>query len=325
MAIDARVSFINKAEKRLMPELSAEQLGKVLSALTDILDDFDLRELQAEEAEDDDMLNGFISAMQVEGKSEKTIAHYQYIIGRMLNTINVPTRRVTVYHLRNYLASEKQRGLSDQTLATARQIFSSYFGWLQREGLIDKNPVANISPIKTPKKQKQIYSDIDIEVLYQHCKCKRDLALVAFLASTGCRISEAMGLNRDEVNLGSLECVVHGKGNKERTVYLDAVSGLRLQQYLDSRKDDDPALFHGQRGRLTPYGARRMLTVLSTLAGVPNVHPHKFRRTLATNLARKGMPIQTVVAVLGHAKLETTMKYVMLNNSDVKEAYRRAI
>jgi site-specific recombinase XerD len=274
--------------------------------------------------QEDDLLDSFVASMQVQGRSQKTIERYTYVIGRFMKFAKTPTRQINVYHIRNWIAAEKARGIQDSTLEGNRQVLSSYFGWLFRESLIEKNPVVNVGVIKVPKKQKRTYSDVDIEKLNRHCETIRDRAIVNFLRSTGCRISEMTGLNRDAVDLEALECVVHGKGNKERTVYMDAVAGMILGEYLKSRKDTCEALFAGKGGeRLQPGGVRCMLKKLGAAAGVDHVHPHKFRRTQATRLARHGMPIQEVSAFLGHEKIDTTMRYVNVNHEDTKHDFRR--
>ena len=321
--IDAKVSFMTQMEAGLTDTLTVDQMKKMQTVGYAILDKFDLVEL-ADEMEQDDLLDCYVSAMKVECRSQKTIDRYVYVIGRMMEFVKVPTRRVSVYHLRNYLTHEKERGICEQTLEGYREIFSAYFNWLQRESLIDRNPCVNLGVIKVPKKEKKTYTDAELERLNWFCGNIRDRAILHFLRSTGCRISEITGLNRDQVNLELLECVVHGKGNKERTVYLDEVAGMLLAEYLNGRIDDVPALFiNKQHDRLNPGGVRAMLNKLAKKAGVDHVHPHKFRRTLATGLARHGMPIQEVAKVLGHEKLDTTMKYVVLNKDDVKASYRR--
>lgn len=321
--IDAKVSFMTQMEAGLTDTLTVDQMKKMQTVGYAILDKFDLVEL-ADEMEQDDLLDCYVSAMKVECRSQKTIDRYVYVIGRMMEFVKVPTRRVSVYHLRNYLTHEKERGICEQTLEGYREIFSAYFNWLQRESLIDRNPCVNLGVIKVPKKEKKTYTDAELERLNWFCGNIRDRAILHFLRSTGCRISEITGLNRDQVNLELLECVVHGKGNKERTVYLDEVAGMLLAEYLNGRIDDVPALFiNKQHDRLNPGGVRAMLNKLAEKAGVEHVHPHKFRRTLATGLARHGMPIQEVAKVLGHEKLDTTMKYVVLNKDDVKASYRR--
>ena len=272
----------------------------------------------------DDLLDAYTAAMQIQGRSEKTIKRYRYLIGRMMREVSVPTRSITVYHLRQYLAKEKARGISDRTLESTRQVFSAYFNWLHREQLVDTNPTANLGAIKYPKKIKVTYSEIDIEKMKFCCKTLRDRAIICFLLSTGCRISEMVGLNRADVDLNNLECTVLGKGNKERTAFLDSVTGMLIRDYLAQRTDDSPALFVSRRGkRLSAQGVRAMMANLAKDSTVDHVHPHKFRRTLATSLIRHGMPIQEVAAILGHDKLDTTMQYVVLDKTDVKNSYRK--
>ena len=320
---EAKASLLAQTEKRLAQSVTVDVMNSVLRILSDILEGYEIRE-KAETEPHDDMLESYLAALKVQGRSKLTIDRYAYNIRRMMEAVKVPTRRITVYHLRQYLAAEKERGVADSTLEGLRQVLSAYFNWLQRESLIERNPVSNLGTIKVPKKQKKIYSEVDIAKLNGACKCVRDRAIISFLAATGCRISEATGLNRDSVDLTKLECVVRGKGNKERRVYLDAVTGMLIGEYLKTRKDDNSALFVGLRGeRLRPNGVRYMMTELAKRAGVDHVHPHKFRRTLATELARHGMPIQEVAAVLGHEKIDTTMRYVVLDKKKNKNAYRR--
>lgn len=324
MSMEDKATFLSQLETMLSDKLTASDMSKAMCAVSDALGRYDLTAIAAEPAERDDLLGAFVSAMQIQGRSAKTVERYVYILKRLLQAVNATTRQVTVYHLRQYLADEKTRGISDRTLEGYRQVFSSYFNWLQREGLLQKNPVANLGAIKCQKKIKQTYSEIDIEKLKLHCKGLRDRAILTFLMSTGCRISEMTQLDRDSIDFASLEVTVLGKGNKERTVYLDPVAGMTIKQYLAERTDDSPALFVGKgTERLKPGGVRLMLNNLAEDAGVEHVHPHKFRRTLATNLIRHGMPIQEVAAILGHDKLDTTMQYVVLDKTDVKNSYRK--
>ena len=325
MAMDSKVDFLREVEKALADKVTVADMSGIMTTLSDVLEGYDMRTVRQFEDDTDDCLECYISALSVEGRSQKTIDRYRYIIGRMMEYVKVPTRRITVYHLREYLAAEKARGIADSTLDGNRQIFSSYFNWLQRESLIEKNPTANLGTIKKEKKIKQIFSSVDIYNLDQACECDRDRAILHFLESTGCRISEMTSLNRADVNLASRQCVVHGKGNKERVVYMSKVARAKLEQYLSSRKDDDPALFVSLRGaaRIEPNGVRVMLNRLSRRAGVAHVHPHKFRRTLATNLARHGMAIQEIASILGHDKIDTTMQYVVLDKDNTESSYRR--
>lgn len=324
MAIEAKALLLRGIERELSTEITAMDLRKVLSIVSHQLACFDVVQLKQAICENDDLLSAFIIAMEIEGRSENTIKRYRYIIMRMMRTINVGTRDITVYHLRQYLAQEMARGIADSTLEGTRQIFSAYFNWLQRESLIDTNPTANLGAIKCTKKVKETYSDIDIERLKQNCSSVRDRAIIAFLSSTGCRISEMTKLNRDDVDLSKLECIVMGKGSKERTVYLNSVCGMLLKEYLGQRTDDSNALFVGKGSdRLSPQGVRVMLKKLAAKSNVGHVHPHKFRRTLATTLIRHGMPIQEVAAILGHDRLDTTMEYVVLDSTEIKHSYRK--
>lgn len=324
MSIEAKTTLLNALEHDLSTRITAADLSTVLSSLSDCLAAYSVEQSATGADQPDDLMDAYLSAMQVQGRSVKTLARYRYIITRMMKETNVPTRQLTVYHLRGYLAKEKTRGISDRTLEGTREIFSAYFNWLQREGLIEHNPTANLGAIKYAKRQKDIYSEADMERMKFQCKCIRDRAIICFLRATGCRISEMVGLDRNDVDFVRLECRVLGKGNKERTVYLDQVAAMTLQAYLDTRKDNSPALFAGRgTDRICPNGIRKMLKALGAAAHVDHVHPHKFRRTAATSLIRHGMPIQEVAAILGHDKLDTTMQYVVLDNTAIKSAYQR--
>lgn len=323
MAIEAKASFLRKMEKKQETETTASTMAKVLSIVADVMEGFDMREIGFEE-EQDDMLECFLQALDVQGRSRKTIAHYRLILGKMLEGTKVSARRVTVYHLRSYLAKQKERGLKDSTLAHHREVFSSFFGWLFREGLIEKNPVVNLGSIKVAKEEKKVFSDIDMEKMKQNGRRAVDKAIITFLASTGCRVAELVGLDRNALDLENLECVVRGKGNKERTVYLDNVTAMYVKKYLATRTDDCPALFVTRSlERFNTGGIRDMLKRLEERSGVEHIHPHKFRRTLATNLARRNMPIQTIAAILGHENIETTMQYIVLNKDNTKMQYRQ--
>lgn len=324
MAIEAKVTLLRSMEHQLSTMITAADMTRVLSALADQLANYDVEQMDDGAVKVDDLLDAYTAAMTIQGRSEKTIERYRYIIRRMMAVVKAPTREITVYHLRSYLAREKARGISDTTLEGVRQVFSAYFNWLQREGLIDANPTANLGAIKCAKKLKATYSEIDLERLKFFCKTVRDRAIVSFLLSTGCRISEMTQLNREDIDFANLECTVLGKGNKERTVYLDPVAGMHIREYLLGRSDDHPALFIGKgTQRISAQGVRAMLKRLERITAVEHVHPHKFRRTLATNLIRHGMPIQEVAAILGHDKLDTTMQYVVLDNTDIKNSYRK--
>ena len=328
MPMEAKISLINKTEKALSSQVTADNMDTMLRTLADTLQEFDVYEIKQQTADTVDLLKCYLDALKVEGRSPGTIEKYRYNVGRLLNDLQVPVRQITVYHIREWLTKEQNRGLSACTLDGDRQDFSAFFGWLHREGLIERNPMGSIRKIKGEKKKKKIITSSEMERLNDNTQemkySVRNRAIVEFLRATGCRISEVLKLNREEVHLNTMEVVVMGKGSKERIVYLDEVAVMYLKQYLESRTDDDPALFLGQRGeRLKAGGVRAMLNKLAEKSNVEHVHPHKFRRTLATNLNRRGMPIQEVANLLGHEKLDTTMKYVVLNDEDLKHDYRK--
>ena len=324
MGIEAKTSFTKRMEGILSHLVTVDQAGLIMAAVSDALQHYDINETESGVDSQDDLLDAYAADLSVSCKSQKTIDRYVYIIRRMMAYVKVPTREITVYHLRNYLASEKARGIADITLKGDREVFSAYFNWLQREKLITDNPTANLSPIKCAEKEKKIYSDAEYERLNKTCNKTRDLAIIHFLGASGCRVSEMTDLDRDDVDISGMEAVVRGKGNKERPVYLDQVATMYLKEYLDTRKDDNPALFLNRYGnRLGQGGVRCMLCTLAKKAKVDHVHPHKFRRTLATDLARRGMPVQEIAKIMGHVKLDTTMKYVLLNKEETKQSYRR--
>ena len=325
MAYDAKASFLGQLQAQLADVVTAAALGQVLQIAGTIIDGFDVVEHNGfTGAHEEDLLQCYLDALKVEGRSAKTIWRYRYVITRMLQSVGVPTRRITVYHLRAYLAAEQERGVKESTTEGLRQVFSAYFNWLQRESLIERNPAANLGAIKCAKRRKQTFTDADMENLKSCCTTLRDKSIVCFLAATGCRISEVTALNREQINFAGLEVVVHGKGNKERKVYLNSACADVLRKYFATRKDDNPALFVGKGAkRLQPGGVRVMLKGLEAASGVEHVHPHKFRRTLATDMSRRGMPIQEIANILGHDKIDTTMMYVVLNDDDVKNAYRK--
>lgn len=324
MSFEAKAGFLNRTEKELSNTLTVNAMNQTLRIIADILQDYEMKDLGTHADGKDDLMQIYLDTLRIQGRSPKTIERYRYVLTRLKEDTCVHTRQITVYHLRNWLAVEKQRGISDGTLEGFREIFSAYFNWLHRESLIDRNPVSNLGAIKCMKKKKKIYSEIELEKLADKCIQIRDRAILAFLRSTGCRISEMTGLNRDAVDLSKLRCKVLGKGNKERFVYLDEVAGMYIEQYLASREDDNEALFIGKgTERLQPGGVRAMLNEIAIRAGVEHVHPHKFRRTLATNMIRHGMPIQEVASILGHEKLDTTMGYIVLDDEDLNHSYRR--
>lgn len=324
MSIIAHQEIRNAIEREAGDVVQANTLPLVLNIVDRILSEYEITKIPTQDCGHDYLLDAFLQAKESEGKSEKTIIRYKYIITRMLESLGMTSINITAYHIRKYLTDEKARGISDSTLKGDRDIFNSYFGWLYRDSLIQRNPMANICSIKCQKKVKEVFSDVDIERLKEGCHSIRDKAILYFLKSTGCRIGEVTNLNREDVDMFRAECIVLGKGNKQRTVYLDDVAVMFIKQYLESRKDDNEALFVGRRGtRLTTNGIRRMLKKLGESTGVKHVHPHKFRRTEITNLVKKGMPIEQVRILAGHDKIDTTIGYVVLDDRTIKNSYHK--
>lgn len=327
MSHEARETFLNRIRHKLEDYCIAVQVEKILESVNDCLYGFDI-DLLGNNAVIicDDYVKAWIDALQLQGRSEKTLERYSYIVKRFMSTIETDTKEITIHHVRNYLAKEKERGLSDNTLEGIRQIFSAFFGWLYKEGLILKNPIVNLGAIKVPKKILKPYSDSDIELLKQNSTRIRDQAIVTFLLATACRISEVTQLNKDDVDFIKMECKVSGKGSKERKVYLDEVACMFLKEYLKDRTDNNTALFVSIKkpyDRLAPGGIRNMLKKLGIEADVDHVHPHKFRRTTATNLLKHGMPIHEVAAILGHDKIDTTMEYIVMDDNMIRHDYQK--
>lgn len=274
-------------------------------------------------------MNNFLSAKRVEGCSERTINYYRTTIFKMLDDVGLKIEDITTDDLRKYLADYKDKNnASKSTIDNVRRVLSSFFSWLEDEDYILKNPVRRIRKIKTKKVVKEVISDENFEILRDSCSNIRDLAMIELLASTGIRVGELVNLNIDDVLFNERECVVLGKGDSERIVYFDAKTKIHLLKYLDSRTDDNPALFVSFKkphNRLGINGVERRIRELGNEANIKKIHPHKFRRTMATNAIDKGMPIEQVQKLLGHVQIDTTMQYAMVNQSNVKIAHRKFI
>lgn len=276
-----------------------------------------------------ELLDMFISAKRVEGCSEKTLKYYQASIMRLFSTVDIPAIRMRTDDLRGYLSEYQQTSqCSKSNIDNIRRILSSFFAWLEDENYILKSPVRRIHKIKSNQPVKETYTDESLEIMRDQCGCWRDLALIDLLSSTGMRVGELVRLNRSDIDFENRECVVFGKGSKERPVYFDARTKIHLKNYLDSRTDKNPALFVSliqPFKRLEISGVEIRLRNLGRKLGITKVHPHKFRRTLATRAIDKGMPIEQVQRLLGHAKIDTTMQYAMVNQNNVKISHRKYI
>ena len=266
----------------------------------------------------------YLDAKSIEGKADSTLNRYKELLERLAEEVGVPLSKVTVYHLRQHMMSEKSRGVCMNTIKNKGYVYSAFYHWLRNEGLIENDPTAGIGVIKANSKKESPFSSQELQLIKEACQNDRHRAIVHFLLSTGCRVSEMCSVNRSDIDFQSLSLQVNGKGNKTRTVYIDDVTAMMLKRYLASRKDSSPALFVGRQAkRSDPHDIRLILTGIGERAHVPGVHPHRFRHTLATQLVDRGMSIQEVANILGHAKLDTTMVYVTVNQRNTENSYRK--
>ena len=276
-----------------------------------------------------DYVEMFLAAKKIEGRSEKSLKYYQSTIEKMIEKIGKTVKHITTDDLRGYLSEyQRENDSSKVTIDNIRRILSSFFGWLEDEDYILKSPVRRIHKVKTGKSIKETYTDEQIELMRDSCEEPRYLAMIDLLASTGMRVGEMVLLNREDINFEERECVVFGKGDKERIVYFDARTKMHLKNYLETRTDDNKALFVSlsiPHKRLKIGGVEVRLRKIGKALGIEKVHPHKFRRTLATMAIDKGMPIEQLQQLLGHQRIDTTMQYAMVKQSNVKIAHRRYI
>lgn len=322
--------IVSEVVRQMLPFLDNVGVKKLQEVLEHTLFYYEVSTAAVEREDDSEALVGaFLSAKRIEGCSEKTLKYYQTTIDAMLCTVQKSLRRITTEDLRNYLTGyQKSKNLSRVTVDNVRRILSSLFAWLEDEDYILKSPVRRIHKVKTATSIKETYTDESLELMRDGCTELRDLAMIDMLASTGMRVGEMVLLNRDDINFADRECVVFGKGDKERVVYFDARTKIHLQNYLASRTDTCPALFVSLRSpheRLKIGGVEVRLRKLGRDLGIQKVHPHKFRRTMATMAIDKGMPIEQLQRLLGHSKIDTTLQYAMVKQSNVKLAHKKYI
>lgn len=319
-------TVINSIKGEMNTILTENQMKMLEQVLTKHLSGVITDETEQKEVE---LLPAFIAAKRVEGCSEKSLRYYESTIRNMLDAISKPEKQITTEDLRSYLDTYQRRGtVSKVTLDNVRRILSSFFSWLEDEDYIVKSPVRRIHKVKTGKTVKETYTDESLELMRDHCDNPRDLALIDLLASTGIRVGELVKLNRDDVDFENRECIVFGKGNKERKVYFDARTKIHLQKYLANRTDDNEALFVSlikPFERLQISGVEIRLRKIGRDLGIHKTHPHKFRRTLATMAIDKGMPIEQVQQLLGHQSIDTTLQYAMVNQANVKNSCKKFI
>ncbi len=306
--------------------LSIPQMKKLQEVLLEQLTE---AEPQKEEISNGEYLKLFLDAKKIEGCSARTLQYYRVTIQHFLTNVETPTRKVTTEEIRGYLVDyQKINNCSKVTVDNVRRNLSSFFSWLEEEDYILKSPMRRIHKIKTKTVVKEVISDESMEMMRDSCTELRDLAMIDLLYSTGIRVGELVNLNIANVDFERRECVVYGKGDKERRVYFDAKAKIHLQNYLAARTDNNPALFvtlDAPHERLKISGVEIRVRELGRSLGLPKIHPHKFRRTMATRAIDKGMPIEQVQKILGHSQIDTTMQYAIVNQNNVKTSHQKYI
>ena len=324
-------NIIQAIVAEMQRDLDCRQMARLKAVLTSELHNVEIIEKSdcatQQTQENELLLNSFISAKKIEGCSDKTLTYYRNTIERLLVTLSLAICHITTTDIRTYLSDYQEEHQSSKvTIDNMRRIFSSFFAWLEDEDYIAKSPVRRIHKVKTDSLVKEVLSDEQLEQLRDSCTTKRDLAIIDFLSSTGIRVGELVKLSREDIDFHERQCVVFGKGNKERVVYFNARTKLHLQQYLNERTDSNPALFvslNSPHSRLTISGVEVRIRKMGQALSMPKVHPHKFRRTLATMAIDKGMPIEQVQRLLGHVRIDTTLHYAIVNQNNVKLAHKK--
>ena len=317
--------IITEIEQKMQSTLDNKQMSELHQVLITVLSS--LGDDSTDEETERVLLEAFLAAKKVEGCSDKSLRYYYSTIDNMLTNVGKTAKHITTDDLRQYLdAYQKSSKASKVTIDNIRRILSSFFSWLEEENHILKSPVRRIHKVKTGKTVKETYTDEALEIMRDSCETNRDLAMIDLLASTGMRVGEMVKLNRADIDFQERECIVFGKGDKERRVYFDARTKIHLMRYLESRTDSNPALFvslQSPHNRLQISGVEVRLRVLGRKLGITKVHPHKFRRTLATMAIDKGMPIEQVQRLLGHQSIDTTLQYAMVNQNNVKISHQK--
>lgn len=321
--------LITDIESQMQKVLDNSQLEELHRVLIYCMHGVDISTSSSSDEVDIDYVEMFLAAKKIEGRSERSIKYYKSTIEKMVEKIGKSIKHIKTGDLRCYLSEyQHEHNSSKVTIDNIRRILSSFFGWLEDEDYILKSPVRRIHKVKTGKTIKETYTDEQLELMRDSCDELRDLAMIDLLASTGMRVGEMVLLNREDINFEERECVVFGKGDKERMVYFDARTKMHLQNYLNSRTDANDALFVSlvaPFNRLKIGGVEVRLRQIGKMLGIDKVHPHKFRRTLATMAIDKGMPIEQLQHLLGHQRIDTTLQYAMVKQSNVKIAHRKYI
>lgn len=325
-----RFNFIRDVEARLACRYGPEEIAVISNMIVKALEGYEMTtrctDLVVHDDVNDKLIRRFRACLLVDGKSEATAYQYVRTIRKMVELLRKPIPEVGPYDIRYFLAMEKDRGVSQRTLENTRANLSAFYQWLANEEVIQKSPLANIKPIKYAEEVRAAFSDVELDALRSACRTKKERALIEILVSTGIRVSELAGMKVEDINQTTLAVhVIHGKGAKERVTYTTPVCLRHLITYLKQRPEDGPALFYNKNHLpIEPGGIRHILNEIGKRAGVDNVHPHRFRRTFATNLSKRGMEIQEIQKLLGHSSIDTTLVYVSTDDMKVLNSYRRA-
>ena len=323
-------NLINDVIQEMIPYLNNAQAEKLQMVLQHTFFYYEIIEGENKDNDSEqNLVELFLSAKRIEGCSEKSLKYYNATIQALIDGVRKPIKHIQTEDIRNYLIEyQVEKKSSRVTIDNIRRILSSFFSWLEDEDYILKSPVRRIHKVKTASNIKETYSDEELELMRDNCSKIRDLAMIDMLASTGMRVGEMVLLNKSDINFNERECIVFGKGDKERIVYFDARTKIHLKEYLQSRNDDNPALFVSLKApssRMSIGGVEVRLRKFGKQLGLQKVHPHKFRRTLATMAIDKGMPIEQLQQLLGHRRIDTTLQYAMVKQSNVKMAHRKFI
>ena len=320
--------LINIIEQGMLGILNNEQLAKLHEVLEYSFTMF-AENYEEKQYSNDELLRLFLSAKQVEGCSERSLKYYRTTLSKMNAKMDKSVRQVETNDIRTYISNyENESNAGKVTLDNIRRIISSFFAWLEDENYIIKSPARRIHKIRVGKTVKDVYSDEDLEIMRDCCKNTRDLAIIDVLSSTGIRVGELVNLNISDIDFEKRECIVLGKGKKQRKVYFDARTKIHLHDYITSRHDGGEALFvslNNPYNRLSIRGIEIILHKIGSNLKSTKVHPHKFRRTLATKAIDKGMPIEQVQVLLGHSQIDTTLRYAMVNQNNVKASHHKYI
>lgn len=325
--MDAKMEILQSLKFQLCKSLDNEQVTRICRFMDGFLQDYSICKMQKTETKSDLLLDDFIQAKKLEGCSEKTLAYYKSTLDKLFKSTNKSAAEITSEDIRKYLSNfQTTRQVTKMTIDNNRRIFSTFFSWLENEDLILKSPMRKIHKVKQDITVQKVFTDENMVILRDKCKDVRSKALVDLLESTGIRVGELVKLNKSDIDFEQRQTIVIGKGAKEREVYFNASAKLHLREYLESRTDDCPALFVQQKApynRLSISGVESTLRKLGKCANINKVHPHRFRRTMATEAINRGMPIEQVQRLLGHAKIDTTMRYAQVDQQNVKMSHRK--